>query len=62
MEIPRVHCPPPSTPGQWQEAMRVFSQQGTGMRLAGEAVIFPEQKKDAEGLGSDYHSAAWENP
>lgn len=32
------------------------------MRLADGTVIFPEQKKDAEGLGSDYHSAAWENP
>lgn len=24
--------------------------------------FFLEQNKDAEGLGSDYHSAAWENP
>lgn len=62
MEIQRVHRPPPPHPGQWQEAARVFSQQGTGVRLAGGTVIFPEQKKDAEGLGNDYHSVAWENP
>lgn len=32
------------------------------MRLADGTVLFPQQKKDTEGLGSDYHSAAWENP